>query len=197
MKKMIALSALLASTTAFAALAQDATTPGTTPTAPATGTDTDTTPTPAPDATTPPTTTDGTTGTMTGDDAATTTPPATTGTGMTGTDTAVGGEGMQVPEGFSLYAGEPMTAEDLQDADVFSMNDESVSNISDFVVAEDGKIEQVIFDVGGFLGIGARNVAVPFEDLKIYTNQDQSDVRVYVPMSRDELEALPEYTAVE
>ncbi|MCE6961667.1 PRC-barrel domain-containing protein [Cereibacter sphaeroides] len=189
MKKMIALSALLASTTAFAALAQDATTPGTTPTSPATGTDTGTTTTPAPDATTP--------GTMTGDDAATTTPPATTGTGMTGTDTAVGGEGMQVPEGFSLYAGEPMTAEDLQDADVFSMNDESVSNISDFVLAEDGKIEQVIFDVGGFLGIGARNVAVPFEDLKIYTNQDQSDVRVYVPMSRDELEALPEYTAVE
>ncbi|ACM00848.1 PRC-barrel domain-containing protein [Cereibacter sphaeroides] len=192
MKKVIALSALLASTTAYAALAQDATT---TPDA--------TTPPAATDTTTPstdmnstgtdtmaPATTDGATGTgMTGSE------PAAT-TGMTGTDTGMA-EGMQIPEGYTAYAGEPMTAEDLQDADVYSMNDESVSDISDFVLAEDGKVEQVIFDVGGFLGIGARNVAVPFEDLKIYTNDDQSDVRVYVPMSREELEALPEYTAAE
>ncbi|MGC9447897.1 PRC-barrel domain-containing protein [Cereibacter johrii] len=201
MKKVIALSALLASTTAYAALAQDATTTpdattppaATTETTPpatdmdATGTDTMTPPAGG----TAPATTDGATGTgMTGSD------PAAT-TGMTGTDTGMAADGMQIPEGYTAYSGEPMTAEDLQDADVYSMNDESVSDISDFVLAEDGKIEQVVFDVGGFLGIGARNVAVPFEDLKIYTNEDQSDVRVYVPMSREELEALPEYTAAE
>ncbi|AZB55536.1 PRC-barrel domain containing protein [Cereibacter sphaeroides] len=200
MKKVIALSALLASTTAYAALAQDATTTpdATTPpaattetTPPATGMDATGTDTMAPAAgDTAPAATDGATGTgMTASE------PAAT-TGMTGTDTGMA-EGMQIPEGYTAYAGEPMTAEDLQDADVYSMNDESVSDISDFVLAEDGKVEQVIFDVGGFLGIGARNVAVPFEDLKIYTNEDQSDVRVYVPMSREELEALPEYTAAE
>ncbi|ABA78828.2 PRC-barrel domain containing protein [Rhodobacter sphaeroides] len=189
MKKVIALSALLASTTAYAALAQDATT---TPDA--------TTPPAATTETTPPATGMDATGTDTMAPAAGDTAPAATdgatGTGMTGTDTGMA-EGMQIPEGYTAYAGEPMTAEDLQDADVYSMNDESVSDISDFVLAEDGKVEQVIFDVGGFLGIGARNVAVPFEDLKIYTNEDQSDVRVYVPMSREELEALPEYTAAE
>ncbi|RHZ98256.1 PRC-barrel domain containing protein [Cereibacter sphaeroides] len=184
MKKVIALSALLASTTAYAALAQDATT---TPDA--------TTPPAATTETTPPATGMDATGTDTMAPAAGDTAPAAT-TGMTGTDTGMA-EGMQIPEGYTAYAGEPMTAEDLQDADVYSMNDESVSDISDFVLAEDGKVEQVIFDVGGFLGIGARNVAVPFEDLKIYTNEDQSDVRVYVPMSREELEALPEYTAAE
>ncbi|WP_145109541.1 PRC-barrel domain-containing protein [Cereibacter sediminicola] len=216
MKKVIALSALLASTTAYSALAQDATTPDAGATTPPAATDT-TTP-PATGTETAPTT-DGATGTgMTGTDTDTgmTGTDTTTGTGMTGTDTTGTGMtgttttdtgmmgtdgtmagGMQVPEGFTLYSGEPMTAENLQDADVYSMNDESVSSISDFVVAQDGKIEQVIFDVGGFLGIGARNVALPFEDLQIYTNEDQSDVRVYVPMTREELESLPEYTAVE
>ncbi|WP_420023682.1 PRC-barrel domain-containing protein [Cereibacter azotoformans] len=213
MKKVIALSALLASTTAYSALAQDATTPDAGATTPPAATDT--TPPPATNDTTSPATgtetaptTDGATGTgMTGTDTGTgVTGTDTTGTGMTGTtttDTGMTGTGgammgdMQVPEGFTLYSGEPMTAENLQNANVYSMNDESVSSISDFVVAEDGKIEQVIFDVGGFLGIGARNVALPFEDLQIYTNEDQSDVRVYVPMTREELESLPEYTAVD
>ncbi|MGP3696328.1 PRC-barrel domain-containing protein [Rhodobacter sp. NSM] len=207
MKKVIALSALLASTTAYTALAQDTATPDAT-TPPAT-TDTTTPPATGTDMATPPAegsdmtpTTDGTTGTgMTGTDTEADTGMTGTDTGMTGTDTGMATDGaaggMQVPEGFTMYSGEPMTAEDLQDAAVYSMNDESVSGISDFVLAEDGKIEQVIFDVGGFLGIGARNVAVPFEDLQIYTNADQSEVRVYLPMSREELEALPEYTATE
>ncbi|WP_444666591.1 hypothetical protein [Cereibacter changlensis] len=62
------------------------------------------------------------------------------------------------------------------------------------MLAEDGAITQVIFDVGGFLGIGARNVAVPFEDLQIYTNADATDMRVYLPMTKEEMEGLPEYT---
>ena len=35
------------------------------------------------------------------------------------------------------------------------------------------------------------------EDVAAYTDADNSDVRIHVPMTRDELEALPEYTAVE
>lgn len=115
---------------------------------------------------------------------------------MAPTDSAaapMGGD-MQVPEGYTLYSGEPMTAENLQDAAVYASDDSSVGNISDFVLAEDGSITQVIFDVGGFLGIGARNVAVPFEELQIYTNADATDMRVYLPMTKEELEALPEYT---
>ena len=183
MKKMIALSAILATSTALSALAQDAAT--TTP-PPAAGTTTDTAPDTMPDTGT--TMDPGTTGR--------TVPPTATDTAPMGSDTTTTAE-MQVPEGFTLYTCTPMTAEDLRDAEVYSMNDESVSSISDLVLADDGKIDQVVFDVGGFLGIGARNVAVPFEDLRIYTDADNSDVRIHVPMTRDELEALPEYTAVE
>ncbi|WP_248633236.1 PRC-barrel domain-containing protein [Cereibacter changlensis] len=159
--------------------------------APATDMETDTTTPPAGEMGTDATTAPAMDGAMEPADTATTPPAdgAMTTDGATATDGA-----MTVPEGYTLYSGEPMTAEDLQDAAVYASDDSSVSNISDFVLAEDGAITQVIFDVGGFLGIGARNVAVPFEDLQIYTNADATDLRVYLPMTKEEMEGLPEYT---
>ena len=190
---------------------------GMTPDATAPSTDTATTP-PAMDSTTPPADTaaetmppadtDGAGGTSDGAMTDTTTTDGamtdttttdgamtdTTATDGAMTDGAMTDGAMTVPEGFTLYAGEPMTAENLQDASVYGSDDASIGNISDFVLAEDGAITQVVFDVGGFLGIGARNVAVPFEEVQIYTNADASDMRVYLPMTKEELEALPEYT---
>jgi sporulation protein YlmC with PRC-barrel domain len=40
---------------------------------------------------------------------------------------------------------------------------ENIGDVNDIVLAKDGKAESLIVGVGGFLGIGERNVAVPFE----------------------------------
>jgi len=45
--------------------------------------------------------------------------------------------------------------------------------------------------VGGFLGIGEHRIAVPVQDLAIYTNG--SEVRVYLPWTKDQLKAQPSY----
>ncbi|HEY0919583.1 PRC-barrel domain-containing protein [Devosia sp.] len=59
-----------------------------------------------------------------------------------------------------------LTAEELIGTDVYGPNDEHVGTIGDFVLAADGKtIDAIIVDVGGFLGIGAKEVAIGFENL--------------------------------
>ncbi|MEH0074777.1 PRC-barrel domain-containing protein [Pannonibacter sp. Pt2] len=57
--------------------------------------------------------------------------------------------------------------------------------------ATPGTITHVLLDVGGFLGIGQRRVAIPVSDLTVYANN--SETRVYLPWTRDQIEALPEY----
>lgn len=58
---------------------------------------------------------------------------------------------------------------------------------------ESGEISHAIIDVGGFLGIGTHRVAVPVDDLVIYQKDD--DIRIYLPWTREQLEALPEFDA--
>lgn len=62
--------------------------------------------------------------------------------------------------------------------------------------SDQGEIEisEAIIDVGGFLGIGSHRVAVPVEELAIYTKDDDSDdIRVYLPRTKEDLEAMPEF----
>lgn len=52
-------------------------------------------------------------------------------------------------------------------------------------------ISHAVIDVGGFLGLGEHSVAVPIGDLVIYQKDD--DIRIYLPWTREQLEALPEF----
>ncbi|WP_103257582.1 PRC-barrel domain-containing protein [Tabrizicola aquatica] len=54
-----------------------------------------------------------------------------------------------------------------------------------------GEVSHVVLDIGGFLGIGAHSVAVPVSDLAIY--RSDSDTRIYLPWTREQLEAVPAY----
>lgn len=58
----------------------------------------------------------------------------------------------------------------------------------------DGQLSHVVLDVGGFLGIGAHTVAVPMGALQVFRDANE-DVRVYLPWTQAQLEALPEYDA--
>jgi hypothetical protein len=97
-------------------------------------------------------------------------------------------------EGFDIVGLDVLTAEDLENAIVYDRFDEQVSGISDVVLGEDGTtVEGVLIDVGGFLGLGARTVAVDMDQLQIQHNPETDEVRVYLSMTQEELENLPEY----
>jgi sporulation protein YlmC with PRC-barrel domain len=48
---------------------------------------------------------------------------------------------------------------------VYDASDQRVGKIEDMLVNHDGKVDTVVIGVGGFLGIGAKDVAVPFKAL--------------------------------
>ncbi|HEY9038855.1 MAG TPA: PRC-barrel domain-containing protein [Roseovarius sp.] len=86
-----------------------------------------------------------------------------------------------------------MTSEQLEGAYVYGANDESVGEIDRLVLGEDGKVSHVVINVGGFLGLGEKPVAVTFDELQILQEQDGEDVRIYIDSTQERLEAQPEY----
>jgi uncharacterized protein YrrD len=96
-------------------------------------------------------------------------------------------------EGFSTVAWSSLTVDQLRSAAVYDINNERVADISDVLLGTGDTVEAVLIDVGGFLGIGARTVAVSMDQLEIQGNEDVSDLRVYLAITEEQLEALPEH----
>jgi sporulation protein YlmC with PRC-barrel domain len=57
-------------------------------------------------------------------------------------------------------------ASKLEGVNVYNQNNEKVGDIREVLVDKQGKVEAVVIGVGGFLGIGERDVAVPFDALQ-------------------------------
>ena len=85
------------------------------------------------------------------------------------------------------------TAEDLEGASVYGSNDERVGEIGKLILGEGDKITQAVIDVGGFLGIGEKPVAVNFNDIRLMRTENDETPRAYINMTQEQLENLPEY----
>jgi sporulation protein YlmC with PRC-barrel domain len=57
-------------------------------------------------------------------------------------------------------------ASKIKGLNVYNQNNEKIGDISDLMLTKEGKIDDVVISVGGFLGIGSHDVAVKFSDLK-------------------------------
>ncbi len=86
-----------------------------------------------------------------------------------------------------------LTAENLDGARVYDAQDKWVGEISELIITEEGQITDAIIDVGGFLGIGEKPVALKLTDLQILRQDGGDDVRIYTAMAEEELEAMPEF----
>ena len=80
-------------------------------------------------------------------------------------------------------------AQKLIGRNIKNADDETIGEIKSVHLNADGKVDQVIVGVGGFLGVGEREVAIAWNDLTISDNGE----RVVANMSKDQLKALPEY----
>ncbi|SFS21207.1 PRC-barrel domain-containing protein [Yoonia litorea] len=86
-----------------------------------------------------------------------------------------------------------LTTEALTGAPVISVNDEEIGEVGELLITADGELDRAIIDVGGFLGLGEKPVAVDMDDLRIMRMADGGDLRVYIDMTREALESKPEY----
>ena len=80
-------------------------------------------------------------------------------------------------------------ASKLRGTKVVNPKNENIGSLDDLIVGKDSVLFAII-QVGGFLGLGSRLVAVPYKSLQI--NADGS--RIVLPgATREQLKSLPEF----
>lgn len=57
-------------------------------------------------------------------------------------------------------------ASKLKGLNVYNNNNDKIGDINELLVDSSGKVEAVVVGVGGFLGVGEHDVAVPFNQIK-------------------------------
>jgi sporulation protein YlmC with PRC-barrel domain len=82
--------------------------------------------------------------------------------------------------------------DDLKGTTVYGANDAKVGSIGDVVLTPDSKPDAVIVDVGGFLGIGSKEVAVGMDKLKFMTDKNGNKY-LYTSFTKEQLQAQAAY----
>jgi hypothetical protein len=79
-------------------------------------------------------------------------------------------------------------------ASVYGPDNASIGEISDVLIAGDGKIQAVVVGVGGFLGVGEKDVALPFYSLTITRKPDSRSIdKIKVSYSKDQPKDAPAF----
>lgn len=78
----------------------------------------------------------------------------------------------------------------IEGATIYGADDHKIGSVSH--MHGTGADSQVIIDVGGFLGIGAKPVAVNARDLDFMRDED-GDVHAVTTWTKDQLKAMPEH----
>jgi sporulation protein YlmC with PRC-barrel domain len=82
-----------------------------------------------------------------------------------------------------------MSADELIGMNVVDVTGESVGSISDLLIGANDTVDRAIIDVGGFLGFGAKPVALELDRLTVA----EGDGEVVVDVTREELDAMPDW----
>lgn len=76
---------------------------------------------------------------------------------------------------------------------VYNAVDESIGEINDVIFTMDGSVEAAVIGVGGFLGIGEKNVAVPLDTITVTEVPNSADLKLTTQETADTLNAAPEF----
>ena len=74
---------------------------------------------------------------------------------------------------------------------VYNNANDNIGSVEDIILKPDGSMDEVVLSVGGFLGIGDKYVAVPFNALKL--SRDGTSLKIMTDGTKDSLKALPDY----
>jgi sporulation protein YlmC with PRC-barrel domain len=80
----------------------------------------------------------------------------------------------------------------LWNANVYGSDEKRIGDVNDIIIKSDGKIEGVVVGVGGFLGLGEKNVALKLDRFKVMPEAD-GRARIVVSANKEELQEAPEF----
>jgi sporulation protein YlmC with PRC-barrel domain len=86
----------------------------------------------------------------------------------------------------------------LVGASVYGPDNASIGEVNDVLIGNDGKIRAVVIGVGGFLGVGEKNVAIPLDSLNITRKPESSSIdKITVSYSKADLKSAPTFAYYE
>ena len=80
---------------------------------------------------------------------------------------------------------------DVYKAPVYGPTHKKIGEIDDLILASSGQINTAVVGVGGFLGVGQKDVAIPFSDLKI--GMENGKHALMLNRTKDQLKSAPAY----
>ena len=96
--------------------------------------------------------------------------------------------------GMRIYNSETQMDPETRVADDAEREWDDIGEINDLVVSKDGTIRAVVLGVGGFIGIGEKDVAVSMDDITVLREEGETgDYFLVVNTSKEVLENAPEF----
>ena len=83
-------------------------------------------------------------------------------------------------------------ATQMDGASVFDAQGKNIGEIKDIILDKQGRVAAVVLDVGSFLGMGGKHVAVSMNDMKIDFDNNNKP-KFSVDMTKDQLKAAQAY----
>jgi hypothetical protein len=103
------------------------------------------------------------------------------------------GSAAQETQWYRPQAGE-VRASKLIGTSVKNTSGETIGEINEVIIGSDGKVAGVVIGVGGFLGLGEREVAVRYESLRLSHGTNRSTTAT-LAATKESLKAAPEWRA--
>ena len=72
-------------------------------------------------------------------------------------------------------------------------DDAKIGDVSDILFDKDGKILAYVVGVGGFLGIGSKDVAMSPQSFQIVPASERENMKLKISMTKDELKNAAEF----
>jgi sporulation protein YlmC with PRC-barrel domain len=104
---------------------------------------------------------------------------------------ATTGVGSSAAQTMSSIPSNAETVTNWYKQDVYDPSDAKIGEISDVLVNQDGQVSAFIVSVGGFLGMGEKNVAVPFS--AVHATQRNGKWWLTMNGTKDGLKGAPGY----
>jgi sporulation protein YlmC with PRC-barrel domain len=86
-----------------------------------------------------------------------------------------------------------LLASKVKGTNVMGSNDEKIGDVSDILFDKDGKILAYVVGVGGFLGLGAKDVALSPASFQIMPASGRESMKLKLAMTKDELKNAAEF----
>ncbi len=87
----------------------------------------------------------------------------------------------------------PWSAHEFMNTAVYNNSGDRIGDVNDLIIDDSGKLQSVVVGVGGFLGMGEKDVALTPDKIKRMVHSD-GKTYLTVNATKQDLEALPKYT---